>query len=93
VQAIYLSPKIPYGLERWHFYLARDGREDLFARTRVFDATTPLSALPPGSLFIVNVEDRQPLDPRVNSGDVRKIAEIVEPFGQRPTAFAVFERP
>jgi 4-amino-4-deoxy-L-arabinose transferase-like glycosyltransferase len=92
-QAVYLSPRIPYGIERWHFYLARDGREDLFARTRVFDATTPLSSLPAGSLFVVNVEDRQPVDPRVKSGDVRKVAEIVEPFGQRPTAFEVFERP
>ena len=70
VKAIYLSPKIPYGIERWQFYLAKDGREDLFARTRVLDLDVPLATMPPGSLFVVNVVDREPQDPRARSGEL-----------------------
>jgi len=93
-RTIYLSPKIPYGLERWEFYLARDGRDDLFRRSRVLPADQPLTAMPSRSLFVVNVEDNEPQDPRVRSTrDVRRVADVVEPFGQRPVVFAVFERP
>ena len=42
---------------------------------------------------VVEVKDRELQDARMKSGDVRKVAEIIEPFGQRPTAFEVFERP
>jgi 4-amino-4-deoxy-L-arabinose transferase-like glycosyltransferase len=93
VPAVYLSPKIPYGIERWHFYLARDGREDLFARSHVLDAAAPVDSLPRGTLFVVNVVDGQAQDARAASTAVRKVADIVEPFGQRPVAFEVFERP
>ncbi len=92
VPGVYLSPKIPYGIERWEFYLAVDRREDLFARSHVLPADATVASLPKGSLVVVNVVDRQVQDPRMQSPELRKIAEVVEPFGQRPVAFAIFER-
>jgi len=89
---IYLSPEIPYGIERWHFYLIKDHRDDVFARSRVLAKDAPLDAMPSGSLFVVQVEDRQLKDPRAKMPGLKKVAEIVEPFGQRPVVFAVFER-
>jgi 4-amino-4-deoxy-L-arabinose transferase-like glycosyltransferase len=91
--AVYLSAKIPYAVERWHFYLATAGREDLLARTRTLDAAGERPSIPSGSLVVVPVEDRQLKDPAIVSPDMRKVADIIEPFGDRPTAFVVFERP
>jgi 4-amino-4-deoxy-L-arabinose transferase-like glycosyltransferase len=93
VPVVYLSSKIPYAVERWHFYLATAGREDLLARTHTLDATGALPAMSSGSLVVVPVEDREVQDARMTSPGVRKVAEIIEPFGARPTAFVVFERP
>jgi 4-amino-4-deoxy-L-arabinose transferase-like glycosyltransferase len=93
VPAVYLSQKIPYGVERWHFYMAKAGSEDVFARTRVLGPDTPLTTLPSGSLVLVQVVDREVQDPRVAPPEVRKVADIIEPFGQRPIAFELFERP
>ena len=93
VPAVYLSSKIPYAIERWHFYLATAGREDLLARTHTLDAAGALPKMPAGSLVVVPVEDRELKDARMTAPDVRKVDEIIEPFGSRPTAFVVFERP
>jgi hypothetical protein len=50
--------------------------------------------MPAGSLVVAPVEDRQLQDPRMTaSPDLRKVADIMEPFGDRLTAFMVFERP
>ncbi|HUK36003.1 MAG TPA: hypothetical protein VLV86_18930, partial [Vicinamibacterales bacterium] len=91
--AVYLSKAIPYGRERWEFYLARDGRSDLLAKTRTLKPDDTVANLPSGSLIVVPVEDREVKDPRMRSPDVRMAAEIMEPFGDRLGAFAVFERP
>jgi hypothetical protein len=70
------------------------GREDLLLRTRTFPATGELPTMPAGSLVVAPVEDRQLQDPRMTaSPDLRKVADIMEPFGDRLTAFMVFERP
>jgi hypothetical protein len=37
-------------------------------------------------------EDREVRDPRMKSREVRKVGEIVEPFGARPVDFVVFAR-
>ncbi len=92
--AVYLNTGIPYAIERWHFYLLVAGREDLLLRTRTFPATGELPTMPAGSLVVAPVEDRQLQDPRMTaSPDLRKVADIMEPFGDRLTAFMVFERP
>lgn len=93
VPAIYLSPRIPYGRERWHFYLAEAGDEHLLARTRsVKDAETAADWLP-GSVLVVPVEDGEVKDPRTKGPELHELAEIVEPFGSRPKEFALFQRP
>jgi hypothetical protein len=92
--AVYLNARIPYAVERWHFYLAVAGREDLLARTRTLPATGELPSMPAGSLVVAPVEDRQLQDPRMSSSpDMRKVADIMEPFGDNLAAFMVFERP
>jgi 4-amino-4-deoxy-L-arabinose transferase-like glycosyltransferase len=91
VPFVYLSADIPYGPERWHFYLDVLGREDLFARIRTLTAADSPAALPEQSLIVVPaVENR--IDPRMQAAGIQKVGEIVEPFGARPVAFALFER-
>jgi len=93
IPAVYLSSNIPYGMERWHFYLVKAGRENAFAHTHRFDATHLIEALPHGSLVIVPISDGETNDPRVKGTDMRHVAEIVEPFGANPKEFAIFQRP
>jgi hypothetical protein len=90
--AIYLSARIPYGIERWR-HLAEGGDERLLARTRSLNATELLSNLPPGSLLVVPIEDGEVKDERVKPSNFREVAEIEEPFGAHPKAFALFQRP
>jgi 4-amino-4-deoxy-L-arabinose transferase-like glycosyltransferase len=92
VPAIYVSPRIPYGLERWHFYLDVLGREDLFARTRRLTPADTIAAMPSRSIIVLPAVDHDVTTAELRSPDVRKIGEIVEPFGARPTAFVLFER-
>jgi 4-amino-4-deoxy-L-arabinose transferase-like glycosyltransferase len=93
IPAIYLSPRIPYGIERWQYYLAEGGDERLLARTRSLNATEMLSDLPPGSLLVVPIEDGEVKDERVKPSNFREVADIEEPFGTHPKAFALFQRP
>jgi hypothetical protein len=93
VPAIYLSARIPYGIERWQYYLAEGGDERLLARTRSLNATEMLSNLPPGSLLVMPIEDGEVKDERVKPSNFREVAEIDEPFGAHPKAFALFQRP
>jgi 4-amino-4-deoxy-L-arabinose transferase-like glycosyltransferase len=92
VPAIYLSPRIPYGVERWHFYLAEAGDERLLARTRALTMTDAVADMPSGSVIVLPIEDGEVKDPRSNSTEVREVAEIVEPFGARPKEFVLFRR-
>ena len=92
VPAVYLGSNIAYGRERWQFYLAVDGCEDLLARTHVFDASVRIADIPRGSLVIARPEDGEVRDPRLQSAPARKIADITEPFGDRLTSFVIFER-
>lgn len=92
VPAVYLSSSIAYGPERWHFYLDTLDREDVMTRIHVLDASAPTAALPRGSLVVVPAVENVVTDARMKSADVRKVAEIIEPFGARPTAFVMFER-
>ena len=93
VPAIYLSPKIPYGIERWHFYLAEAGDEHLLARTRSLKDADTIASLPAGSVLVEPIEDGEVKDPRTKAPELRQLAEIVEPFGSRPKEFALFQRP
>ena len=96
VPIVYLSAAIPYARERWQFYLALAGREDMLARTRSFSKTETTADIPPGSLVVMPVEDREVRDTRMTPPAMRKVAEIAEPFQSGPTPFvqfAVFERP
>jgi 4-amino-4-deoxy-L-arabinose transferase-like glycosyltransferase len=92
VPAIYLSPGIPYGLERWHFYLDVLGREDLFSRVRKLAPTDTPAAMSSRSVIVLPAADQDVTTAKMESPNVRKIGEIVEPFGARPTAFVLFER-
>lgn len=90
--AVYLSTVTPYAIEHWQFYLAKAGREDLLGRTHPFDAAGTTASLPNGSLVVVPFMDREIKDARMTLPDMRKIADILEPFANPPPAFAVFER-
>lgn len=92
VPAVYLTPNIAYGPERWRFYLVVDGREDLMARTHVLDASAQMADVPVGSLVIARPEDGEVRDPRLGSAPARRLADITEPFGNHPTSFVIFER-
>jgi hypothetical protein len=93
VPAVYLHTRIPYARERWHFYLAAAGREDLLERTRAFGPTDTTADMASGSLVVVSLLDREVRDRRLEPPDMRKVAEIVEPFRAGPTTFVLFERP
>lgn len=55
---IYLSTDIPYIRSYWKFYQAVFHREDLTARTKIFDGRTiDLSAMKPGSLMLAAGND------------------------------------
>ena len=89
--AIYLtSAKDPYIAAYWEFALIKTGRRDLLARTVYFDgATIDVATVPPGSLLLINVDDRR-LAEQVASGQLRKVAEIPEPAD--PVFFTVLQR-
>lgn len=86
--AVYVSRRIPYGLERWHFYLAASGRERFFSHTHWLEPTDTLKSLPPGSIVVISTE-ADANDERFNSPSLRAIADIVEPFGSRPREFEI----
>jgi hypothetical protein len=92
VPVVYLSTRIPYGLERWHFYLDVLGHEDLFARTRPMAPTDGTTEMPSRSLIVLPAVDHDVATAEMKSPDVRKVGEIIEPFGARPTAFVIYER-
>ena len=93
VPAVYLSSKIPYAREHWQFYLAESGREDLLARIHPLNAGDSVADIPSGSLVVVPAEDREVKDPRMHAPDVRRVTNIMEPFGDNLIAFVLFERP
>ena len=93
VPAVYLSSKIPYGREHWEFYLAELGHADLLTRIRPLGAGDSLANIPSGSLVVVPAEDREVKDPRMHAPDVRKVTNVMEPFGDNLIAFVLFERP
>jgi 4-amino-4-deoxy-L-arabinose transferase-like glycosyltransferase len=93
VPAIYLSPRIPYGVERWHFYLAEKGDERLLVRIRSLKDDDSIANMPAGTVVVVPFEDGELKDARTKTPELREVAEIDEPFGSRPKEFAVFQRP
>jgi 4-amino-4-deoxy-L-arabinose transferase-like glycosyltransferase len=92
VPAVYVSAKIPYGLERWHFYLVEAGRESALTRTRTLALADVVTDIPHGSLVVVPFDDGEVKDERMKGPEVRQVAEIVEAFGARLREFAVFQR-
>jgi 4-amino-4-deoxy-L-arabinose transferase-like glycosyltransferase len=78
---VYLSGAIPYGRDHWQFHLARAGREDIFARTKVFDAQTPPSTIPSGSIVVEPLADGYPLDPAAKSPEFTRIAIVTKQDG------------
>ena len=92
IPAVYVSRRIPYGLERWHFYLDVAGREHMFDRTHWLEPTDAIEALPHGSVVVVSATDADATDPRLKSEAMRKVADVVEPFGSMPKDFEIFER-
>jgi 4-amino-4-deoxy-L-arabinose transferase-like glycosyltransferase len=92
VPAIYLSARIPYALERWRYYLAQAGYEDMCDRTRALTSDDTLAEIPRGSVFVVPIDEGEVKDPRMKAPEVRELHEIVEPFGSRPKEFAIFTR-
>ncbi len=93
VPAVFLSTRIPYALERWHYYLAEDDCESMLERTHALEPTDALAGIPAGSLVVVPIEDGDVTDNRVKAPGLEHVTDIVEPFGSRPREFAIFERP
>jgi 4-amino-4-deoxy-L-arabinose transferase-like glycosyltransferase len=73
----------------WRFYTAKHRREDLLARSGAFDPAA-VGALPPHSLVLANVGDRQ-TDALVRAGSLRRVATI--PELDRDGFFLILERP
>jgi len=92
VPAIYLSARIPYALERWHYYLVQAGQEGIFGRTRALTPSDDVVDIPQGSIVVVPVDEGEVKDARMKSPGVREVTEIIEPFASRPKAFAIFTR-
>jgi hypothetical protein len=88
---IYLSTHhIPYVEPYWRFYLIKYGRQDLLARTALFDsAAFDVRRVPPHSLLVVGRDDTA-LAPWVASGDLREVAKIPEPGD--PPFFSILVR-
>ncbi len=87
---IHLSTDIPYIRSYWTFYQLVHGREDLKARTRIFDGRTlDLSTIPRGSLLLAAAND-----PVTNalaaSGELTPTAAIGDPGGHGQ--FVIFSR-
>jgi 4-amino-4-deoxy-L-arabinose transferase-like glycosyltransferase len=78
---VYLSRAIPYGREHWHFHLVKAGREDLLARTGLFDARTALATIPSGSIVVEPLADGQPLDPATKSPEFTRIGTVTKADG------------
>ena len=56
--AVYLSRDLDDGSARWLFYLHKQGRPDLWPRTREFDsAHVALNEVQPGSLLVLYAND------------------------------------
>ena len=89
---IYLSARIPYGAERWEFYLRALNRGDVLTRSRPLPVDAPISALPTGSLVVERVEDGDIKDPRFSDARMYRLADVLEPFQNRIVSFAIFER-
>jgi 4-amino-4-deoxy-L-arabinose transferase-like glycosyltransferase len=89
--AIYLSvQRTPYLDEYWRFYLIKNHREDLLARTRHFQADTlDVNEVPPGSLLLASRQDVS-LEKLVAAGELKTVALIAEPGD--PPAFEVLRR-
>lgn len=60
----------------WNFYLTKEGRRDLLARTAKLDPQA-LDAVPPGSLVLANVGDRV-TDELVRSGRLKTVTLVDE---------------
>ena len=82
--------RTPYLDEYWRFYLIKNHREDLLARTRHFQADTlDVSAVPAGSLLLASRQDVS-LEKLVAAGELKTVALIPEPGD--PPAFEILRR-
>jgi hypothetical protein len=89
--AIYLSTHhISYMDAYWRLYLIKHGRQDLLARTVYFDSEGyDAATIPAGTLLLVGRDDTA-LGPAIDSGLLRKVAEIPEPAD--PPFFSILVR-
>lgn len=87
--AVYLtSAKDPYIAAYWEFALIKYGRRDLLAKTVYYDSgRLDPASIPPGSLILANVDDRQVIPA---SSNLRVLAEIPEPAD--PVFFSILQR-
>jgi 4-amino-4-deoxy-L-arabinose transferase-like glycosyltransferase len=92
VRPVYLSSGVEKNIEAfWMLSTAKRGRRDLLAHTVYFDSKTlDLSAVPPGSLLFVTVDDRALLDAAA-AGQLREVMHAEEPADA--PVFYVLEKP
>ncbi len=88
--AVYVSTAIPYALETWQLYLAKARRDDLWPRTRKFDANTDVSSMPTGSVVVEPIIEGRLIDPSASAPELTKRAIVKIPEGG--TAFVILER-
>jgi len=90
--AIYVSIHHTSYIEAyWRLYLIKHARQDLLARTVYFESDRDrLETIPAGSLFLAGRDDTALLAASIDSGLLRRLADIPEPAD--PPYFSILVR-
>ena len=85
---VFIANNIQWADYYWPFYLAKQGRQDLRARTTYLDVAAPgaVASVPPGGILLCRVADVAAM----TSAGLRELRAITEPDGSQ--SFAVMQR-
>jgi len=85
---IFIANNIQWADYYWPFYLAKQGRQDLHARTTYLDLAVPgaSESVPPGGILLCRAADVEAM----KAAGLRELRAIIEPDGSQ--SFAVMRR-
>ena len=85
---VFIANNIQWADYYWPFYLAKQGRQDLRARTTYIDVAAPaaVASVPPGGILLCRVADAAAM----KAAGLRELRAITEPDGSQ--SFAVMQR-